>query len=90
MEKEVANFISRFLECQNIKVEHRHPTGLLQSLPIPKWKWEVVTMDFITKFPRTTKQHDCIMVVVDKITKVVHFILVKSLHKAANIVETYM
>jgi hypothetical protein len=47
-------------------------------------------MDFITKFPRTTKQRDSIMVVVDKLTKAAHFIRVKSAHKAANIVEIYM
>jgi hypothetical protein len=77
MKKEVVDFIARCLECQKFKVEHRHPTGLLQPLPIPEWKWEVVTMDFITKLPRTTKQHDSIMVVVDKLTKVSHFIPVK-------------
>jgi hypothetical protein len=48
MKKEVADFISICLECQKVKVEHRHPVGLLQPLPIPKWKWEVVKMDFIT------------------------------------------
>jgi hypothetical protein len=68
----------------------RHPVGLLHPLPIPEWKWEVVTMDFITKFPRTAKQHDSIMAVVDKLTKVSHFIPVKSTHKASNIVEIYM
>jgi hypothetical protein len=47
-------------------------------------------VDFITKFPRTTKQHDYIMVVVDKITKAAHFILVKSVHKTTNIAEICM
>jgi hypothetical protein len=47
-------------------------------------------MDFIIKLPRTTKQHDSIMVVVDKLTKVAHFIPVKSMHKATNIAEIYM
>jgi hypothetical protein len=42
---------------------------LLQPLPIPEWKWEVVTMDFIMGFPRIGKLHDSIMVVVDKLTK---------------------
>jgi hypothetical protein len=90
MKKEVVDFIARCLECQKVKVEHRHPTGLLQPFPIPEWKWEVVTMDFITKFPRTAKQHDSIMVVVDKLTKAAHFIPVKSMHKETNIVEIYM
>jgi hypothetical protein len=59
-------------------------------LPIPEWKWEVVTIDFITKFPRTTRQHDSIMVVVDKLTKAAHFIPVKTTHKETNIAEIYM
>jgi hypothetical protein len=90
MKKEVANFIAICLECQKAKAKHMHPTIFLQPLPIPEWKWEVVTMNFITKFPRTTKQHDSIMVVVDKLTKYAHFILVKSAHKATNIAEIYM
>jgi hypothetical protein len=70
----------------------QHPAGFLQPLPIPEWKWEVVTMDFITKLPRTNKQHDSIMVVVvvDKLIKVAHFIPIKPTHKAVNIVDVYM
>jgi hypothetical protein len=90
MKKEVAYFIAKCLECQTVKAEHKHPTGLLQPLPILKWKWEVVTMDFITKLPTTNKQHDSIMLVVDKLTKVAHFILVKLTHKATNIADIYM
>jgi hypothetical protein len=47
-------------------------------------------MDFITKLPRTNRQHDSIMVVVDKLTKVAHFIPIKVTHKEANIVDVYM
>jgi hypothetical protein len=90
MKKDVVDFIARCMECQKVKVEHRHPVGLLQPFPIPEWKWEVVTIDFITKFPRTTRQHDSIMVVVDKLTKVAHFIPVKMTHKETNIAEIYM
>jgi hypothetical protein len=78
------------MECQKVKVEHRHPMRLLQSFLIPKWKLEVVTIDFITKFPRTTRKHDFIMVVVEKLTKVSHFILITVTHKATNIVEICM
>jgi hypothetical protein len=59
-------------------------------LPIPEWKWEVVTMDFIIGFPRTSKQRDSIMVVVDKLTKVAHFIPLKTTHKKANVVDICM
>jgi hypothetical protein len=78
MKKEVADYIARCLECQKVKTEHRHSAGLLQALSIPEWKWEVTTMDFITKLPRTMKKHASITVVVDKLTKVAHFILVKT------------
>jgi hypothetical protein len=68
-----------------VKVEHRPPTGLLQPLPIPEKKWEVVTIDFITKLPKTTRQHDSIMAVVDKLTKEAHFVTVKMTHTTTNI-----
>jgi hypothetical protein len=90
MNKEIVEYISICMECQKVKVEHKHPTGLLQPLPIPEWKWEVVTMDFITGFPRIGKQHDSIMVVVDKLTKDSHFIPLKTTHKVANIVDILM
>jgi hypothetical protein len=93
MKKDVVDYISRCLECNKVKDKHKHPIGLLQPFPIPNYKWEVVTIDFITiitKLPLTVKQHDSIMVVVDKITKVAHFILVKITHKQDKIIRIYM
>ena len=58
MKREIVEYIARCMECQKVKVENRHLAGLLQPLPIPEWKWEVVTMDFITEFPRT----ECYMI----------------------------
>jgi hypothetical protein len=90
MKKEVIDYIARCLECQKVKVEHRHLVGLLQLFPIIEWKWEVITINFITKLPMIVKQHDSIMVVVDKLTKVSHFLPVKLTHKATNIAETHI
>jgi hypothetical protein len=73
-----------------VKVEHRHPTGLLQPLSIPEKKWEVMTMDFITGLPRMNKKHDSIMVVVDKLTKASHFVPMKTTHTTTNIAEIFM
>jgi hypothetical protein len=87
MKKEVVDFIAKCLECQKVKVDHRHSAGLLHPLPIPELKWEVLTIDSITGLPRTRKQHDAIMVVVDKLTKVAHFIPMKVTHKATNVVD---
>jgi hypothetical protein len=82
MKKEVDNYIARFLK---VRTEHINPVGLLQPFPIPKWKWGVATIDFITKLPRTMEKHDSIMVVVDKFSKATHFILVSITHKSTNI-----
>jgi transposase InsO family protein len=90
LKKEIVEYIARCMECQKVKAEHRHPAGLLQPLPIPEWKWDVVTMDFITGFPRTSKQHDSIMVVVDKLTKAAHFIPLKTTHRAADVVDIFL
>ena len=57
------------MKCQQVKVEHQHPAGLLQPLPVPEWKWEVISMDFITRLPMTWRQNHPIMIVVDKVDK---------------------
>jgi hypothetical protein len=85
MKNDVDDYISKCMECQRVNSKHRHPTVLLEPLPILEKKWEVVTIDFITKFPRTVRQHDSIMVVVDKMTKGTHFVPVKMTHTIANI-----
>jgi hypothetical protein len=63
---------------------------LLQPLPIPEWKWEVVTVDFMMGLPRTGKLHDLIMVVVDKIMKYAHFIPLKTTHKETDVADIFM
>ena len=52
MKKEVAEYLAHYLECQEVKEEHQHPAGLLQPLPIPEWKWETISMDFIIGLPK--------------------------------------
>ena len=90
MKREAAEYVARCLTCQQVKATHQHPIGLLQPIPIPKWKWETITMEFITELPRTRKQNDSIMVVVDKLSKVAHFIPVHSTYKAVNIGDIFM
>ena len=87
---ELFDYISKCLECQQLKAAHQHPTGLLQPFPIPEWKWEVISLDFITGFPLTQIQHDSIMVVVDKLSKFSHFIPVKSTYKVVHIVDIFL
>ena len=86
----MVEYISRCMKCQQVKVEHQHLAGLLHPLPVPEWKWEVISMDFITGLQMTWRQHDSIMVVVDKLTKATHFISVKSMHKTDDIANIFM
>jgi hypothetical protein len=90
MKKDVADYIVKCMECQRVKDEHRYPMGFLQSFPILERKWEVVKIHFITKLPRKTRQYDSIMVVVDKLTKASHFVLIKMTHTTTNIADIYM
>eukprot|EP00253_Pinus_taeda_P012331 PITA_12331 len=90
MKKHVAEYLARCLECQQIKTEHQHPAGLLQPLPIPEWKWEIISMDFITGLPKTKRNNDSIMVVVDKLSKATHFIPVQSTYRAVQIAHVFM
>ena len=74
MKWEIAQYISKCLTYQQVKAEHQKPTGLLQPLEVPEWKWEHITMDFVTGLPRTQKSHDVIWVIVDRLTKSAHFL----------------
>ena len=60
-----------------MKAEYQRPLGLVQSLPIPEWKWEHIAMDFVTALPRTIRQHNAIWVIVDCLTKSAHFLPIK-------------
>ena len=77
MKKYISEYLAMFMECQRVKVEYRHPSILFQRMPIPEWKWDAMSIEFITKFPKTRKKHNFIMVVVDMLTKFSHFVLVK-------------
>ena len=85
MKRDMADFVARCLECQRVKAEHQHPAGLLQSHSVPGWKWDTISIDFIVGLPLSARQHDSIMVVVEKLTKIAHFILVRSLYNATSV-----
>ena len=74
MKRHVGDFVRRCLTCQQVKAEHQKPPGLLQPLEVAEWKWEHVTMDFVTHLPRTQQKHDAIWVIVDRLTKSAHFV----------------
>ncbi|KAH9322126.1 hypothetical protein KI387_016765 [Taxus chinensis] len=68
------DFVTHCLECQRVKAEHMHPARLLYPHSIPHYKWQVISMDFVQGLPMSKNKHDVILVVVDKLTKVAHFI----------------
>ena len=90
MKNDIFKYVSKCMKCQQVKVEHQHPASLLHPFPILEWKWEVISMDFITGFPMTWRQHDSIMVAMDKLTKETHFIIVNSTYKTNAIAKIFM
>ncbi|KAM1056879.1 hypothetical protein EV1_029965 [Malus domestica] len=90
MKREIADFVTHCLTCQQVKAEHQRPAGLLQSLSIPEWKWEHITMDFVIGLPRTREGHDSIWVIVDRLTKSAHFIAVEKTYTLERLARLFL
>ncbi|GJU27441.1 putative reverse transcriptase domain-containing protein [Tanacetum coccineum] len=73
MKAEIPSYVSKCLTCAKVKIEYQKPSGLLVQPEIPQWKWENITMDFVTKLPKTATGQDTIWVIVDRLTKSAHF-----------------
>jgi hypothetical protein len=65
MKGDVARFVAQCDVCQRVKAEHQKSNGLLQPLPIPEWKWEDISMDFINGPPKAPRGNDSIWVIGD-------------------------
>lgn len=90
MKRDVAKFVYACLTCQKSKVEHQKPAGLMQYLEVPEWKWDSISMDFVTGFLNTVKGHDSIWVIVDRLTKSTHFIPINITYPVAKLAEIYV
>ncbi|KAK6151820.1 hypothetical protein DH2020_014455 [Rehmannia glutinosa] len=90
MKRDIAQYVEQCLTCQQIKAEHKRPAGTLQPLPIPEWKWERITMDFVTGLPKTVKGHDVIWVIIDRLTKSAHFIPICSTYSMDRYAQVYI
>ena len=77
MKRHVGDFVRRCLMCQQVKAKHQKSAGLLQPFEVAKWKWEHVKMDFMTHLPQTPQGHDAIWVIVDRLMKSAHFLVVR-------------
>ncbi|GJW01339.1 putative reverse transcriptase domain-containing protein [Tanacetum coccineum] len=69
MKADIATYVSKCLTCAKVKAKHQRPSGLLVQPKIPEWKWDNITMDFVTKLPKSPQGHDTIWVIVDRLTK---------------------
>ncbi|GJV59061.1 putative reverse transcriptase domain-containing protein [Tanacetum coccineum] len=69
MKADIATYVNKCLTCAKVKAEHQRPSGLLVQPKIPEWKWDNITMDFVTKLPKTSQGYNTIWVIVDRLTK---------------------
>jgi len=90
MKREIVSYVAECDVCQRVKAEHLKPAGTLQPLPIPSWKWENISMDFITGLPRTLHGYNAIWVIVDRLTKSAHFLPVKANYSVEKYAELYI
>ncbi|KAM2191798.1 hypothetical protein EV2_028320 [Malus domestica] len=90
MKREIAEYVSRCVICQQVKKERKKPFGLMQPLPVPQWKWENIIMDFVYKLPRTQNGYDGIWVIVNQLTKSAHFIPVWEKYLLSRLAELFV
>ncbi|GJV35282.1 putative reverse transcriptase domain-containing protein [Tanacetum coccineum] len=85
MKRDIATYVSKCLTCSKVKTEHQ-----LQQPEIPEWKWDKITMDFITKLPKTKSGHDMIWVIVDMLTKSAHFLAMREDYSTDRLAKLYI
>ncbi|KAL4291663.1 hypothetical protein GQ457_14G020350 [Hibiscus cannabinus] len=90
LKRDVVRFVSHCLTCQKVKAEHQRPQGLLQRIELPLWKWERVTMDFVSGLPLTPSKKNSIWVIVDRLTKSAHFIPVRANYSLGQLARLYI
>nr|GEU48314.1 reverse transcriptase domain-containing protein [Tanacetum cinerariifolium] len=90
MKAEITTYVSKCLACAKVKAECQTPFGLFVQPVIPVWKWENITMDFVTKLPKTSSGQDTIWVIVDRLTKSAHFLPMKETDLMEKLTRQYL
>nr|GEZ50613.1 hypothetical protein [Tanacetum cinerariifolium] len=90
MKADIATYVRKCMMCLRIKAEHQKPSSLLVQPEIPQWKWDNITMDFVTNLPRTPSENDTIWVVVDRLTKSAHFLPMKETDPTEKLIRLYL
>ncbi|GKC91143.1 reverse transcriptase domain-containing protein [Tanacetum coccineum] len=86
----IAEYVGKFLTCFRVKAECQKQSGLLVEPEILMWKWERITMDFVTKLPKTSNGHDTIWVIIDRLTKSAHFIPIRETYSMETLTRLYI
>nr|GEX69576.1 hypothetical protein [Tanacetum cinerariifolium] len=81
---------NKCLTCAKFKAEHQRPSGLLVQPAIPVWKWDNITMDFVTKLPKSSQGLDTIWVIVDRLTKSAHFLPIRENDPLDKLASLYL
>ncbi|GJW09967.1 putative reverse transcriptase domain-containing protein [Tanacetum coccineum] len=90
MKADISTYVSKCLTCARVKAEDQRPLGLLVQPAIPEWKWDNITMDFITKLPKSSQGFDTIWVIVDRITKSAHFLPIRENDPLDKLARLYL
>ncbi|GJZ33092.1 putative reverse transcriptase domain-containing protein [Tanacetum coccineum] len=86
----ITTYVSKCLTCARVKAEHQSSSGLLVQPAIPEWKWDNITMDFITKLPKSSQGFDTIWVIVDRLTKSAHFLPIRENDPLGKLARLYL
>ncbi|GJS14829.1 putative reverse transcriptase domain-containing protein [Tanacetum coccineum] len=89
-EREITTYVSKCLTCAKVEVEYQKPSGLLVQPEIPQWKWENITMDFVTKLPKMATGQDTIWVIIDRLTKSAHFLPMREDDTLEKLMRQYL
>nr|GFC51928.1 putative reverse transcriptase domain-containing protein [Tanacetum cinerariifolium] len=91
IKRDIAEYVSRVLRALRLKPSiKKKPSGLLQQPEIPEWKWKKITMDLVTKLPRSSGRYDVIWVIVDRLTKSAHFLPIREDYKTEKLARIYI
>nr|GFB38248.1 putative reverse transcriptase domain-containing protein [Tanacetum cinerariifolium] len=90
MKADIATYVSKCLVCVKVKAKHQKPSGLLVQPKIPEWKWDNITMDVVTKLPKSSQGYDTIWVVVDRLTKSTIFTLIRETDPMDKLERIYL
>nr|GEU85931.1 putative reverse transcriptase domain-containing protein [Tanacetum cinerariifolium] len=90
MKAGIATYVSKCLTCAKVKAEHQRPLGLLVQPAIPEWKWDNITMDFITKLLKSSQGFYTIRVIVDRLTKSAHFLSIRENDPLDKLARLYL